>query len=195
QRALGAAPLRRRLHAVHVRQGQPDPGVARLRAVLVQPREHATAPAADADTAAGLSAYRACGACHAWAALDDHAAEYSAAASRHAAAPAARRKVIDRSPTSRTATGSPGRSERWSDWGGHFVAPHVMRLADKHALDSYEKRSRAAQIASGVNGVKGLVNNIQVAGTAPPPSSPPRLRGEQHVIRRRDRHGRLGRRV
>ena len=70
-----------------------------------------------------------------------------------------------------------------------------MRLADKHALDSYEKRSRAAQIASGVNGVKGLVNNIQVAGTAPPPSSPPRLRGEQHVIRRRDRHGRLGRRV
>src|SRR5205809_5044827 len=52
--------LRRRLHAVHVRQGQPDPGVARLRAVLVQPREHATAPAAaDADTADGLSAYRA----------------------------------------------------------------------------------------------------------------------------------------
>ena len=46
-----------------------------------------------------------------------------------------------------------------------------MRLADKHALDSYEKRSRAAQIASGVNGVKGLVNNIQVAGTAPPPGS------------------------
>src|SRR2546426_30065 len=43
-------------------------------------------------------------------------------------------------------------------------------------VDSYEKRSRAAQLAggvNGVNGVKGLVNNIQVAGTAPPPSSPP----------------------
>src|SRR3989442_3624370 len=41
------------------------------------------------------------------------------------------------------------------------------------AVDSYEKRSKAAQIAGSVNGVKGLVNNIQVAGTAPPPSSPP----------------------
>jgi len=40
-------------------------------------------------------------------------------------------------------------------------------------VDSYEKRSRAAQIAGGVNGVKGLVNTIQVAGAAPPPSSPP----------------------
>src|SRR2546428_8023563 len=40
-------------------------------------------------------------------------------------------------------------------------------------VDSYEKRSRAAQLAGGVNGVKGLVNNIQVAGTAPPPLSPP----------------------
>jgi len=39
-------------------------------------------------------------------------------------------------------------------------------------VDSYEKRSRAAQIAGGVNGVKGLVNNIRVAGAAPPPSSP-----------------------
>src|SRR3989441_11015371 len=38
-------------------------------------------------------------------------------------------------------------------------------------VDSYEKRSRAAQLAGGVNGVKGLVNNIQVAGTASPPGS------------------------
>jgi len=40
-------------------------------------------------------------------------------------------------------------------------------------VDSYEKRSKAAQTAAAVNGVKGLVNNIQVAGAAPPPSSPP----------------------
>src|SRR6267378_5843172 len=32
--------------------------------------------------------------------------------------------------------------------------------------DSSEKRARAAQIAGAVNGVKGLVNNIQVAGAA-----------------------------
>src|SRR5919108_3979514 len=37
-------------------------------------------------------------------------------------------------------------------------------------VDSAEKRSRAAQIASGVSGVKGLVNDIQVAGAAPPSS-------------------------
>jgi hyperosmotically inducible periplasmic protein len=43
-------------------------------------------------------------------------------------------------------------------------------------LDSAEKRTRAAQIASGVNGVKGLVNDIQVSGAVaptPPTSSPP----------------------
>ncbi len=38
-------------------------------------------------------------------------------------------------------------------------------------VDSSEKRTRAAQIAGAVNGVKGLVNNIQVAGAATPPSS------------------------
>jgi len=38
------------------------------------------------------------------------------------------------------------------------------------SVDSLERRSRAAQIAAGVNGVKGLVNNIQVAGAATPPS-------------------------
>jgi hyperosmotically inducible protein len=36
-------------------------------------------------------------------------------------------------------------------------------------VDSYEKRARAAQIAGAVSGVKGLVNNIQVAGAASPP--------------------------
>src|SRR5919204_3741253 len=35
-------------------------------------------------------------------------------------------------------------------------------------VDSTEKRSRAAQIAGAVGGVKGLVNNIQVAGVASP---------------------------
>ena len=34
-------------------------------------------------------------------------------------------------------------------------------------VDSAEKRSRAAQIASAVGGVKGLVNNIQVPGSPP----------------------------
>src|SRR5947207_2929052 len=34
-------------------------------------------------------------------------------------------------------------------------------------VDSVEKRSRAAQITGAVSGVKGLVNNIQVAGAAP----------------------------
>jgi hyperosmotically inducible protein len=38
-------------------------------------------------------------------------------------------------------------------------------------VDSSEKRARAAQVAGAVNGVKGLVNNIQVAGAATPPSS------------------------
>src|SRR5947207_6117715 len=38
-------------------------------------------------------------------------------------------------------------------------------------VDSEEKRARAAQIASGVDGVKGLVNNIQVAGATAPPST------------------------
>jgi hyperosmotically inducible protein len=38
-------------------------------------------------------------------------------------------------------------------------------------VDSVEKRSRAAQIASAVSGVKGLVNNIQVAGAGSPPDT------------------------
>src|SRR2546430_15839258 len=38
-------------------------------------------------------------------------------------------------------------------------------------VDSSEKRARAAQTAGAVNGVKALVNNIQVAGAATPPSS------------------------
>jgi hypothetical protein len=46
-------------------------------------------------------------------------------------------------------------------------------------VDTPEKRSRAAQIASEVHGVKGLVNNIQVAGaSASPPPSTGRLPGE-----------------
>ena len=43
-------------------------------------------------------------------------------------------------------------------------------------VDSADKRTKAAQIVSGVNGVKGLVNNIQVAGASaptPPTSSSP----------------------
>ena len=39
-------------------------------------------------------------------------------------------------------------------------------------VDSVEKRSRAAQITGAVSGVKGLVNNIQVAGAAPAPDTP-----------------------
>ncbi|HEV8584104.1 MAG TPA: BON domain-containing protein, partial [Methylomirabilota bacterium] len=38
-------------------------------------------------------------------------------------------------------------------------------------VDSYEKRATAAQIAGNVKGVKGLVNNVQVAGTAPAPTT------------------------
>jgi len=38
-------------------------------------------------------------------------------------------------------------------------------------VDSSEKRARAAQIAGSVNGVKGLVNNIQVAGAGMPPTT------------------------
>ena len=38
-------------------------------------------------------------------------------------------------------------------------------------VDSVEKRSRAAQITGAVSGVKGLVNNIQVAGAAPAPDT------------------------
>jgi Cu/Ag efflux protein CusF len=38
-------------------------------------------------------------------------------------------------------------------------------------VDSPEKRARAAQIASDVDGVKGLVNNIQVAGAKPTDTS------------------------
>ena|GEM_PF-692150 len=38
-------------------------------------------------------------------------------------------------------------------------------------VDSYDKRARAAQIAGSVNGVKGLVNNIQVAGAGVPPTT------------------------
>ena len=41
-------------------------------------------------------------------------------------------------------------------------------------VDDPERRARAAQIASGVGGVRGLVNNIHVAGTTVPPvASPP----------------------
>ena len=39
-------------------------------------------------------------------------------------------------------------------------------------VDSAEKRTRAAQIASRFNGMKGLVNDIQVSGAAAPTSSP-----------------------
>jgi hypothetical protein len=41
------------------------------------------------------------------------------------------------------------------------------------AVDSAEKRSRAAQIASTVGGVKSVVNNIQVAGTTPTDGTSP----------------------
>jgi hypothetical protein len=40
-------------------------------------------------------------------------------------------------------------------------------------VDTPDRRARAAQIASAVSGVKGLVNNIQVAGTAPSPAASP----------------------
>jgi hypothetical protein len=40
-------------------------------------------------------------------------------------------------------------------------------------VDTMDRRARAAQIASAVSGVKGLVNNIQVEGTAPSPSASP----------------------
>ncbi|HYE89770.1 MAG TPA: BON domain-containing protein, partial [Terriglobales bacterium] len=40
-------------------------------------------------------------------------------------------------------------------------------------VDDPERRARAAQIASGVGGVKGLVNNIHVAGTTIPPAPVP----------------------
>ena len=39
-------------------------------------------------------------------------------------------------------------------------------------VDSLERQERAAQIAGSVKGVRGVVNAIQVAGTAPPPSAP-----------------------
>jgi hyperosmotically inducible periplasmic protein len=44
-------------------------------------------------------------------------------------------------------------------------------------VDSAEKRSRAAQIATAVGGVKGLVNNIQIAGTTPTDGAPPTTSG------------------
>lgn len=44
-------------------------------------------------------------------------------------------------------------------------------------VDDAARRARAAQIASGVGGVKGLVNNIHVAGTTIPPSGPPAATG------------------
>jgi hypothetical protein len=44
-------------------------------------------------------------------------------------------------------------------------------------VDSAEKRSRAAQIAGAVGGVKGLVNNIQVAGTTPTDGTSPTSSG------------------
>jgi hypothetical protein len=37
-------------------------------------------------------------------------------------------------------------------------------------VDEAERRARAAQIAAGVGGVKGIVNNIHVAGTTIPPA-------------------------
>ena len=40
-------------------------------------------------------------------------------------------------------------------------------------VDSLERSARAAQIASAVSGVKGLLNNIQVKGTAATPSASP----------------------
>src|SRR5215469_14913118 len=40
-------------------------------------------------------------------------------------------------------------------------------------VDSADRRTRAEQVASRVNGVKGLVNNIQVAGAAAPTPPPP----------------------
>src|SRR5262249_21138744 len=83
QRVLGAAALRRRLHAVYVRQGQPDPSLARLGAVLDQsrvPYAAASAPAGEYHTAARLCAARR---------RLDGAADYAAAAGRCAAAASA----------------------------------------------------------------------------------------------------------
>ena len=40
-------------------------------------------------------------------------------------------------------------------------------------VDDPARRARAAQIASGVGGVKGIVNNIHVAGTTIHPTGPP----------------------
>ena len=40
-------------------------------------------------------------------------------------------------------------------------------------VDSADKRSRAVQLASAVGGVKGVVNNIQVAGRTPTDSTSP----------------------
>jgi hyperosmotically inducible protein len=40
-------------------------------------------------------------------------------------------------------------------------------------VDTPDRRARAAQIASAVSGVKGLVNNIQVEGTAQSPAASP----------------------
>ena len=42
-------------------------------------------------------------------------------------------------------------------------------------VDSEDKRARAAQIASAVDGVKGLVNNIQIAGAPSTPTSASRI--------------------
>jgi hypothetical protein len=39
-------------------------------------------------------------------------------------------------------------------------------------VDEPERVARAAQIASGVNGVRGIVNNVHVAGTTIPPAPP-----------------------
>ena len=51
----------------------------------------------------------------------------------------------------------------------------IVTLSGK--VDSQERRAKAAQIASGVQGVKGLLNNIEVTGsggtTSAPPTPPP----------------------
>jgi BON domain len=49
-------------------------------------------------------------------------------------------------------------------------------------VDSAEKRSRAAQIASAVGGVKGLVNNIQVPGSPPIGGTPTTTSGAAGTI-------------
>jgi len=47
----------------------------------------------------------------------------------------------------------------------------IVTLSGK--VDSQERKAKAAQIASSVDGVKGLVNNIEVTGAAATTSTPP----------------------